>query len=180
MSQTVTRSPVLSAMIAIVGPPTYPAPMQQIDPLKSSIDEVETLFYDLERAGPARPLVVAKSLQHKMHNDFWFRLRLLTFGALMCFASPIFFENRSGLFGTWFSTLGSSCLMSHTARSQQLPLEHGLLPEAFIWANNHYDFGVGIGQMFRSQIHERIASDISLQRLIEFCKVHARLRCFER
>jgi hypothetical protein len=54
----------------------------------------------------------------------------------------------------------------------ELPLEHGLLPEAFIWATNHYDFGVGIGQTFRTQIRERIDGDESLQRLINYCKVH--------
>ena len=37
ISHTVTLSPVLRAMIAMVGPPTYPAPMQQIEPLKSAI-----------------------------------------------------------------------------------------------------------------------------------------------
>ncbi len=110
-----------------------------------------------------------------MHDDFWIRLRLLTVGALLFVACPIFLENGSGIVDSWFSTLGSFCKASHTARTQQLPLEHGLLPEAFIWANDHYDFGVGIGQLFRSQIHERIASDISLQRLIEFCKVGLRM-----
>lgn len=35
MSHTVTLKPVFSAMIAIVGPPTYPAPMQQIEPLNA-------------------------------------------------------------------------------------------------------------------------------------------------
>jgi hypothetical protein len=106
-----------------------------------------------------------------MQNAFWIRLCLLTLGALLYYAGPFLLENKPDLFDSWFSTLGSSCKVSHNARSQQLPLEHGLLPEAFIWASNHYDFGLGIGQMFLSQIHERIASDISLQRLIEFCKV---------
>jgi hypothetical protein len=37
MSHTVTLKPVFSAMIAIVGPPTYPAPMQQIEPLNAML-----------------------------------------------------------------------------------------------------------------------------------------------
>jgi hypothetical protein len=129
-------------------------------------------FCDLKRAGPDPTALVAEvAATAEMRDDFWTRLRLLTFGAFVFVASPLFLENRPHIFESWFNTLGSSCLVSNAARSQQLPLEHGLLPEAFIWANNHYDFGLGIGQLFRSQIHERIAGDISLQRLIEFCEV---------
>ncbi len=108
-----------------------------------------------------------------MHNDFWFRL--LTLGAVACFAFPFLHDSLSISFDPLLrNSIGSSVKECQTVRATQLSLDHGLLPEAFIWANDHYDFGMAIGQMFSSQIHERITSDLSLQHLIEFCKVRVR------
>ena len=74
-------------------------------------------------------------------------------------------------FESWNSEVDEVRGKARKLEAKQLPLDHGLLPEAFIWANDHFDFGIAIGQMFRSQIHERINGDETLQRLIAFCKV---------